>query len=213
MHPLNTDNANLVYNALVGAKFPASSLPFVMSQVAYETTDSTTHTGFSSFESMTDNNFSGIKYNAVANGDIATMGNQSPEGNHYAHYNSVNDWAQDLKRILSLNRGAGRPIDATSLEDYVHRLHSNGYFTDHEPTYLAGVSSLYNSISIQNPGLFVISTLSQTGDDLLATLMPPSDADVSNANPAPDSPASNFGTLTVVAGILLTGIISYFLLT
>lgn len=95
-----------------------------------------------------DNNYSGIKYlnksyqNATI-GDVlgkykclnvtivGCVGSVSPEGGHYAHFASFKDWAKDFLRVLSLNTGGkGRPIDATTAQDYYTRLRANHYFTD-----------------------------------------------------------------------------------
>lgn len=164
MHQIDSSIGDIISQALDTAGAPAASKPFIMSQVAYETG------GFMSGVSQTDNNYSGIKYSPSANGDIASMGLQSPEGNHYAHYDDPSLWAQDYLRIISMNRGQGAPIDANSIEDYASRLQANGYFTDTLSNYLGGLKSYYNTISLNYPTLFLASTLAETANTGLSLL-------------------------------------------
>lgn len=125
-----------VYAALVSVAMPAMLLPVILAQTAFETNY------YKSNAFLIDNNASGIKWINKPYQD-ATIGIQSSEkGSHYAHFTNLTKWAIDLKRILSVNRGAGRPIDATTVQDYVHRLKANGYFGSSEAQYLAGIKRI-----------------------------------------------------------------------
>lgn len=101
-----------VSNAIQLANFPKKVQPFVMDQTAMETD------GFTSPAFLQDNNASGI----------------SPDKTHphgvskWRYFPDINAWAVKMKEVISMNKGAGRPIDATTLKDYVHRLKVNGYF-------------------------------------------------------------------------------------
>lgn len=125
--------AGNVLGALRMAGFPVMLLPIILAQSAFETAYFTSNTF------RQDNNASGIKWINKPY-QKATMGIHSSEkGSFYARFETLTDWARDLKRILTINRGAGRPIDATTIQDYVHRLKVNGYFGLSEAQYLAGV--------------------------------------------------------------------------
>jgi len=79
-----------------------------------------------------DNNYSGIQWINKPYQN-ATKGSPIPasEGKgFYAHFSTFRDWAKNYLRILSLNTGGqGRPIDATTAQQFVDRLKANHYFT------------------------------------------------------------------------------------
>lgn len=165
-HPINIDMANIVSNALDTASDALSIdisavKPFIMAQTGLETE------GFTSNVSQVDNNFSGIKYSKNGYG---SLGVQSPEGNHYAHYDTPEDWAKDMLRVLSIDRGAGVPLDTNSLVDYNNALKGTipnlAYYGIDAQTYLSFLKSYYNSISLAYPGLFLVSTLSELKNDV-----------------------------------------------
>jgi len=118
--------------ALINANLNVTFLPLAFAQLAHETA------GFKSHLAADDNNLSGIKYLGKPSVQKqAKQGSMSPEGNYYAHFTSVNAWAVDYVRILSMG---ARPIDATSIDDLAARLKSNGYYTDSLSNYTAGLS-------------------------------------------------------------------------
>lgn len=119
------DRAVMVQKALKNAGFPDYLQPYVMDQAAYETA------GFTSPAFVQDNNASGIRPSKYAK-----KGHTS-----YAGYANLDAWARDMKRIISMNGPTGKPIDAASLPDYIHRLKANKYFTDSEKNYLDGVTA------------------------------------------------------------------------
>lgn len=69
---------------------------------------------------------------------------------YLAAYVSLNDYAKDLRRVLSLS--PGRPIDATGypdLRDFVHRLALNRYFgKEPESSYLAKMQGAQQRLRI-----------------------------------------------------------------
>jgi len=92
-----------------------------------------------------DNNFSGIKWINKPY-QKATRGTSSPEGGYYAHFASFKDWARDFLRILSLNTGKmGRPIDATTAQQYGDRLKANHYDTD--PNYASKFNAALKKVN------------------------------------------------------------------
>lgn len=96
---------------------PERLLPYLIAQVAHETD------GGRSTLANTFHNWSGIK----ANNHGLTSGTTS---GGFATYANDGKWASDYKRVLSMS--PGRPIDATSAQDFYLRLLKNGYFTQKE---------------------------------------------------------------------------------
>jgi hypothetical protein len=117
-------SAEQVSKALYDNNFPVSVMPYVMDQAAFETA------GFSSPAFIKDNNASGISPSRYA-----------PKGiTEWAHYDTLDDWAADMKRVLQLS--PNYPIRAISLADYVHRLKGNNYFDKmSEADYLRGLQA------------------------------------------------------------------------
>jgi hypothetical protein len=58
----------------------------------------------------------------------AVKGRPLPEDGRYfyAKFATLADWAKDYMRVLSLK---AKPLQATSSDDFITRLKSNGYFT------------------------------------------------------------------------------------
>lgn len=127
-----TDNAKqqlaYVQQALRNAGFPMNAEQFAMVMAYGETA------GFTSNVFKQDNNASGIKWLNKPY-QVATRGLPAPksEGGYYAHFSNLQAWANDLKRILSFG---AKPIQATTLPDFVHRLKQNHYFGTTEAAYL-----------------------------------------------------------------------------
>ena len=112
-------------------------ISWVMSQIAFETGH------YKNQGTLKDNNLSGIKFYGQPG---ATPGSKAPssEGtNPYAHYESILDWAKDYIRIMN-KVGKYRPLEASSVEEFVTRLKKNGYFGGDLNDYIRGVKSLVN---------------------------------------------------------------------
>jgi hypothetical protein len=101
---------------------PAKVIPYLVAQVAYETGD------FKSKLLKDHNNASGIVYTGRASQKNAVKGRPLPEDGRYfyAKFTTLADWAKDYLRVLNLK---AKPIQATSPDDFITRLKSNGYFT------------------------------------------------------------------------------------
>lgn len=132
-------SAETIKNILLKAGFPKDTVNLFVAQVLHETGGK-----IGSVLEAKDFNLSGIKFINKPY-QKATKGRLSPEKNHYAKFASFVDWARDYKRILSL--GKEKPINATTPEELVRRLHRNAYFTDNPKSYLAGVIHFYNSLT------------------------------------------------------------------
>ena len=83
------------------------------------------------------NNYGGIKYSGAKG---SKSGSMSPEGNPYAYYDSLDDFANDYARILS-NDGVHKGM---SVDQFIGTLKSHGYMGADEGTYLSAVKSLMN---------------------------------------------------------------------
>lgn len=132
---------NLLVKKFVSLGARSDIADFAAAQAMYESAHG------SSNLAKTHNNLSGIKYVGQKG---ATPGAVSPEGNRYAKYASMNNWATDFVRILKFN--PGRPwYDAKDLADYAARLKANGYFTDSLDRYYKNLASVYNSYLPSGP--------------------------------------------------------------
>ena len=83
------------------------------------------------------NNYGGIKYSGAKG---SKPGSTSPEGDPYAYYDSLDDFANDYARILS-NDGVHKGM---SVDQFIGTLKSHGYMGADEGTYLSAVKSLMN---------------------------------------------------------------------
>lgn len=81
------------------------------------------------------NNLSGIKYVGQSG---ATRGSASPEGDNYAKYNSLDDYANNFASILK-NDGIGS--STKTVDQYATALKNHHYFEDGLSNYEAGMNS------------------------------------------------------------------------
>ncbi len=136
-----------VQQLLINAGWPPFSLRFAVAQACFECGSE----NFDSPVALEDNNLTGIIWLNVPWQHNATKGAQMPASDgvgHYAHFATPQDWAVDFRRILHLDfHHIGKPIEAHTVEDYVHRLKMNGYFGGPEEQYLAGVKRYLNNMT------------------------------------------------------------------
>jgi hypothetical protein len=117
------------------------TVPFVLSQIILESD------WFTSNAYIFDKNPAGITWNDnYKTRPGATIGRKRPskEGGNYVHFNTFNDAAKDLVRILSKQlpgNQLGRPIDSTNNIDYAQRLKANGYYASSYNDYLGGLEA------------------------------------------------------------------------
>lgn len=112
-----------VLRAMVSAGIPPTILEWAFPQAAMESG------GFTSPISRDDNNFSGILFTGRGNQKNATRSTKhrlTDSGMAVAHFATIEDWAVDFKRVISL--GTYKPISATTREVYFTRLKANNYF-------------------------------------------------------------------------------------
>lgn len=142
--PTDAIKLTALENTLKAAGFKEPQLNFALASLLHETGI------FSKKQSLTEknNNYSGIKWINASRQKNATKGQPVPPSerdtinpnnplNYYAKFASIQDWANDYKRITSTF--GFKPILATSPEDWAHRLKLNSYFGGSESVYLSAI--------------------------------------------------------------------------
>jgi len=122
--------------------FPKETINFFVAQAMFES-------NFNSHVALENKNLTGIIFINKPYQKNASKGLKMPtaDGNgFYAKFDSLNDWAKDYKRILSLDKGNGKPIEAKNLIDFVSRLKTNYYFGGNQNDYLAGVTKKHSTL-------------------------------------------------------------------
>ena len=129
---------------LRNAGIPGQVIPWASAQVWHESN------GGNSNVAKQNLNYSGIIWLNKPT-QKATKGTARPksEGGYYAKYASQGDWARNFARILSLS--PGRPVDATSLMDFVARLKKNRYFAASEASYYQALKKILDSFATTVP--------------------------------------------------------------
>ena len=127
------DTVDRVLSQKIGGK----AKDFVLAQLRHETGNA----DLMSNVSKKNNNYSGITYDErYFPKEWKGTARPASEGGNYVKFPTVEDWAEShVNTYLKKDKGAGAPLDADTVEDYVHRLKKNGYFTAPETDYLAGM--------------------------------------------------------------------------
>ena len=140
---IDTVKAGQAKTALINTGVTAPVLSFALAQAAFESS------GFTSNVFDSYNNASGIEF--VGQEAATDSAAKKQDGGTFAAFDSLNLWAQDFTRILSLQRSGntiGAPIDATDLRDYVNRLQANNYFGEGDPVgYYNGLNNYLQQIN------------------------------------------------------------------
>ena len=126
-----------IQDALINAGIETPlQLQLALAQILLETGQFTSKSRVAALN----NNYSGIKwlnksYQKASKGSPVPGSERSSNPdwpmNYYAKFASDTDWAKDFIRILSLGRN--KPINATTVEEYVSRLAKNRYFDARTP--------------------------------------------------------------------------------
>lgn len=134
----------------------------VYAQLALESAHGTSNV------SKTDNNFSGIKF---ANQKGATQGSVSSEGDHYAHFKTIGDFANAYADLL--NSGYNLK-GVTNAQQFAHAL-KNGkygaYYGSSEASYASNLDSIakqyaFGGLRTHSTGGFIGNTPTLFGNDL-----------------------------------------------
>lgn len=110
-------------------------MPYIIAQAKLESGN------FSSKVFKTDNNYFGMKLPVKRPTVAAGPGLLSPEGNHYAHYNSESDSVTDLLLWMEYTKF---PTVVYNSEVYVSELKSRNYFGSSETSYLKNINYWLN---------------------------------------------------------------------
>ena len=177
--------ANQVAQSLIDNGAPADKLGWLIAQLSIESSN------FTSPLSTNYNNFGGIKfYNqntpGVSDGDV------SPEGDDYAYYDSIDDFAKDYLRTLN-TVGAARPLQQTTPENFVQALKTNGYFTGDLGNYI-------NIVKI-NSAYYLNNVLTDLKEDVKAV------ATAANAAANTVATTAKKNPLLIIGGIIFGAII------
>lgn len=134
----------------------------IYAQLALESTHGTSNVA------KTDNNFSGIKF---ANQKGATQGSVSSEGDHYAHFKSIGDFANAYADLL--NSGYNLK-GVTNAQQFAHAL-KNGkygaYYGSSEASYASNLDSIakqyaFGGLRTHATGGFIGNTPTLFGNDV-----------------------------------------------
>lgn len=137
---------NVLNDSLINAGIPEEKRRFLISQILFETGKFTAKSNVAKLN----NNFTGIKwinkpYQKARQGSSVPMSERKSPANNplnfYALFDSFDAWAQDYKRILSTF--GSKPIEATTLTDFVNRLAKNKYFDTTRPD---AIKNYYNGL-------------------------------------------------------------------
>ena len=145
---------NALNDSLTFAGVPEEKRKYLISQILFETGSFTAKSKVAELN----NNFTGIKWlnkpyqKASKGSDVPTKERKTPASNplnFYAYFTDFNAWATDYIRILSTF--GSKPINATSLVDYVNRLAKNKYFDVTQPNavnnYYKGLKYFYDKLN------------------------------------------------------------------
>jgi len=151
---MQTINAQYFYDLFAGLGVPRSAIPFLIAQVALESNNFRDHKVLDHF------NPSGITWINKPYQKGATKGNPLPQKEtggklvYYARFDSLQSWARDYLRILSL--GKNKPLQAQDIEDYANRLKANGYFKSDLEPYKKALKSYYSKFAKLAPASSII---------------------------------------------------------
>lgn len=117
------DIDQMIYNTAIANGFNPQAAKLVVAQARFESADYTSNV----FKK--NNNTSGIKYIGQKN---ATQGTLSPEGNYYAHFNTIQDCINDkIVRLYNITMGGVSPQqlkDSTDAKEFATLLKKRSYY-------------------------------------------------------------------------------------
>ncbi len=128
-----------IYTRLKDAGFSESLALMIVAQSKYET--SVAGVPYTSRVFLLNNNAFGYKY--VKGNKWATNGTQSPEGNAYAKYATLDDCLSDI--IGWYKRRFATFAGLTNLDAFANALKTAGYFGQTAKEYAAGARKFYKT--------------------------------------------------------------------
>lgn len=144
----HADKLSLLQNHFKKAGLNSLQVKLLLSQILHETGNFSPRSNVARLN----NNYSGIMFINKPYQKNAVKGSKYPakEGNYYyAKFNTVQDWANDFIRVLSMRN---KPIAAPGLNEYVFRLARNGYFVPNTgkayDNYQKGLKKYYDLLTV-----------------------------------------------------------------
>ena len=139
----NNEIDQAIYDTAIEQGFNPVAAKLIAAQARFESADYTSNVF------KTDNNTSGIKYIAQAN---ATKGLLSPEGNYYAHFDTIQDCINDkIVRLYNIKMGGVTPEqlkDSTDATEFANLLKERGYYGSSASEYASGLRAKLLRINV-----------------------------------------------------------------
>jgi hypothetical protein len=137
------DIDQMIYDTAIAQGFSPKAAKLVVAQARFESADYTSNV----FKN--NNNTSGIKYIGQPN---ATQGSLSPEGNYYAHFNTIQDSINDkIVRLYNITMKGVTPqqlINSTDTTEFANLLKQRGYYGSSAIEYANGLKAKLLKINI-----------------------------------------------------------------
>lgn len=142
----NVNSAETLLQSLYDATDPKTNQPLtnlqqklMLSQALQETG---LFTGKPNYHLINDfNNYAGVRPGSKTQ-------QYKVAGSGFAKYPTITAFINDWLRVLSFDFGAGRPLDALSVNDFVNRLHVNQYFGQADlPSYKKNVPFYFDLLT------------------------------------------------------------------
>lgn len=124
----------IIYNTAIEQGFNPTAAKLIAAQARFESNDYTSNV----FKK--NNNTSGIKFIGQPN---AVRGTLSPEGDYYAHFNTIEDGINDkIVRLYNINMRGVTPKqlkDSTDATEFANLLKQRGYYGSSASEYASGL--------------------------------------------------------------------------
>jgi uncharacterized FlgJ-related protein len=138
----NQEIGQLIYTTAFQDGMPAQLCSLIEAQSKHETDD------YSSHAFINNNNCFGYKYVVGARWQSG-MGITSSEGDHYAHYDDIQDSVHEICAWIIRRRTQGKfPADLNDIQtptEYATLLKQCGYFGDPLQNYVSGLTHFLNN--------------------------------------------------------------------
>jgi len=133
----------LIYNTAIQQGFNPMAAKLIAAQARFESAD------YSSNVFKLNNNTSGIKFIGQPN---AVRGTLSPEGDYYAHFDTIQDSVNDkIVRIYNITMRGVTPKqlkDSTDATEFANLLKQRGYYTSPASEYASGLRAKLLKINV-----------------------------------------------------------------
>jgi hypothetical protein len=133
----------LIYNTAIEQGFNPAAAKLIAAQARFESND------YKSNVFKNNNNTSGIKFIGQAN---AVRGTLSPEGDYYAHFNTIEDGINDkIVRLYNITMRGVTPKqlkDSTDATEFANLLKQRGYYGSSASEYASGLRAKLLKINV-----------------------------------------------------------------